>query len=101
MGAFGSTDAKNRVHPTQKPIKLCEWFIEKYSNASESIIDLYGGSGSTLIACEQLDRTCYMMELDPKYCDVILQRYINLTGTSEDVYRLNADGTKTKYADLT
>lgn len=80
MGAFGSTDAKNRVHPTQKPIKLCEWFIEKYSNASESIIDLYGGSGSTLIACEQLDRTCYMMELDEKYCDVIIKRWENLTG---------------------
>ena len=80
MGAFGSTDAKNRVHPTQKPIKLCEWFIEKYSNASESIIDLYGGSGSTLIACEQLDRTCYMMELDPKYVDVIIDRWEQFTG---------------------
>ena len=66
-----------------------------------SRFDLFGGSGSTLIACEQLNRTCYMMELDPKYCDVILQRYINLTGRSEDVYRINADGTKTKYSDLT
>ena len=66
-----------------------------------SRFDLYGGSGSTLIACEQLDRTRYMMELDTKQCDVILQRYINLIGTSEDVYRLNADGTKTKYSDLT
>lgn len=80
MGAFGSADARNRVHPTQKPIKLCEWFIEKYSNASEAIIDLYGGSGSTLIACEQLDRICYMMELDPKYCDVIIKRWESLTG---------------------
>ena len=80
MGAFGSADAKNRVHPTQKPIKLCEWFIEKYSNAGEAIIDLYGGSGSTLIACEQLDRTCYMMELDPKYCDVIIKRWEKFTG---------------------
>ena len=89
-----------RYHPTQKPIKLAEWFLKRYSKDGHIIVDLFGGSGSTLIACEQLDRTCYMMELDPKYCDVILQRYINLTGTSEDVYRLNADGTKTKYADL-
>lgn len=61
---------------------------------------MFGGSGSTLIACEQLERTCYMMELDPKYCDVIIKRYINLKGSSEDVYRLNADGTKTKYSEL-
>ena len=89
MGAFGSADAKNRVHPTQKPIKLCEWFIEKYSNAGEAIIDLYGGSGSTLIACEQLDRTCYMMELDPKYCDVIIKRWEKFTG--EKAVLLNDD----------
>ena len=44
------------------------------------ILDLFGGSGSTLIACEQLDRTCYMMELDPRYCDVIIKRWENLTG---------------------
>ena len=44
------------------------------------IVDLFGGSGSTLIACEQLDRTCYMMELDPKYCDVIIKRWETLTG---------------------
>ena len=89
MGAFGSADAKNRVHPTQKPIKLCEWFIEKYSNAGEAIIDLYGGSGSTLIACEQLNRTCYMMELDPKYCDVIIKRWEKFTG--EKAVLLNDD----------
>ena len=102
-GVFGTEQEfdHKRYHPTQKPIKLAQWFLKRYSKDGHIIIDLFGGSGSTLIACEQLDRTCYMMELDPKYCDVILQRYINLTGTSEDVYRLNADGTKTKYADLT
>lgn len=88
-------------HATPKPLKICERGIVTSTKAGEIVLDLFGGSGSTLIACEQLNRTCYMMELDPKYCDVILQRYINLTGTSEDVYRLNADGTKTKYADLT
>ena len=90
----------NYVHPTQKPVALCARALKNHMDV-ENVVDLFGGSGSTLIACEQLDRTCYMMELDPKYCDVILQRYINLTGTSEDVYKLNADGTKTKYADLT
>ena len=91
---------KNTVHPTMKPIELIGMALQDQPK-KKIVYDGFGGSGSTLIACEQLDRTCYMMELDPKYCDVILQRYINLTGTSEDVYRINADGTKTKYADLT
>ena len=65
------------------------------------MLDQFGGTGTTLIACEQLDRTCYMMELDPRYVQVILERYIAFKGTSEDVYRINADGTKTKYADIT
>lgn len=69
-----------RYHPTQKPIKLCEWFIVKYSDDNNSILDLFGGSGSTLIACEQLNRKCYMMELDPHYIDVIIQRWENFTG---------------------
>ena len=91
---------KNTVHPTMKPLELIGMALQDQPK-KKIVYDGFGGSGSTLIACEQLDRICYMMELDPKYCDVILQRYINLTGTSEDVYRLNADGTKTKYADLT
>lgn len=101
-GVFGTEQEfdHKRYHPTQKPIKLVEWFLKRYSKDGHIVIDLFGGSGSTLIACEQLNRTCYMMELDPKYCDVILKRYINLKGSSEDVYRLNADGTKTKYSEL-
>ena len=98
-----ASEKKNRVHPTQKPVKLFAEIVKKFdkNNNFKTVLDLFGGSGSTLIACEQMNRTCFTMELDPKYCDVILQRYINLTGTSENVYRLNADGTKTKYADLT
>lgn len=69
-----------RYHPTQKPIKLVEWFLKRYSKDGHIIIDLFGGSGSTLIACEQLNRTCYMMELDPKYCDVIVKRWETFTG---------------------
>lgn len=95
---IGKKDNDNELSYS-KPVELCAKYIQLYGK--NNILDLFGGSGSTLIACEQLGRTCYMMELDPKYCDVILQRYINLKGTSEDVYRLNADGTKTKYTDLT
>lgn len=71
---------KKRHHPTQKPTALVQWFLDRYSKEKQSIIDLFGGSGSTLIACEQLNRKCYMMELDEHYCDVIIQRWENLTG---------------------
>ena len=75
---------ENKVHPTQKPIELLRWCIEDIAERNmervNTVLDLFGGSGSTLIACEQLDRTCYMMELDEKYCDVIIKRWENLTG---------------------
>ena len=67
-------------HATPKPIALCSRAIKSSSRENETVLDVFGGSGSTLIACEQLNRKCYMMELDPKYCDVILQRWENLTG---------------------
>ena len=81
-GVFGTEQEfdHKRYHPTQKPIKLCSWFLQRYSNDCNSILDLFGGSGSTLIACEQLNRKCYMMELDPHYVDVIIQRWENFTG---------------------
>jgi len=69
-----------RHHPTQKPIELSVWFIDKYSEKDWTIVDLFLGSGSTLIACEKLNRKCYGMELDPKYCDVIIQRWQDYTG---------------------
>jgi len=65
------------AHPTQKPIDVIARAINNSSNVNGVILDLFGGSGSTLIACEQLERTCYMMEIDPKYCDVIRKRYEN------------------------
>ena len=67
-------------HATPKPLKICERGIVTSTKVGEIVLDLFGGSGSTLIACEQLDRTCYMMELDPKYCDVIIKRWEILTG---------------------
>jgi len=71
---------ETRVHPTQKPVELAAWFIGRFSKPNNLIVDLFGGSGSTLIACEQTGRTCFMMELDPKYCDVIIARWEKLTG---------------------
>jgi len=66
-------------HPTQKPIALMEWCIEK-AKAGDTVLDPFGGSGSTLIACEKLQRRCFMMELDPAYCDVIIERWEKYTG---------------------
>ncbi len=71
---------KNDLHPTMKPIELCAKAIENSSKQGQSVLDLFGGSGSTLIACEQLNRNCFMMELDEKYCEVICQRWEKLTG---------------------
>lgn len=67
-------------HATPKPLKICERGIVSSTREGDIVLDLFGGSGSTLIACEQLDRTCYMMELDPKYCDVIIKRWETFTG---------------------
>ncbi len=71
-------DGVNKLHPTQKPVELAAKAIKNHS--AGLVVDLFGGSGSTLIACEQLNRTCNMMELDPKYCDVIVRRWENFTG---------------------
>lgn len=88
---------KNTVHPTMKPIELIAMALGDNKD-KEIVYDGFGGSGSTLIACEQLNRNCYMMELDEHYASVIIERYINFTGN--DVYRLNPDGTKTNWRDI-
>ena len=71
-------DDGKRIHPTQKPISLCSYFINKFSDEENIIIDLFLGSGSTIVASHQLYRKCYGMELDPKYCQVIIDRMIKL-----------------------
>ena len=68
-------EARNRVHPTQKPTSLIIDVIEQWGKGVNIIVDMYGGSGSTLIACEKTDRKCRMIELDPHYCDVIRRRW--------------------------
>ena len=86
-----SANREEKVHPTQKPIELLRWCIEDIAERNmesvDTILDLFGGSGSTLIACEQLGRKCFMMELDPHYVDVIIERWENLTG--EKAVKLN------------
>lgn len=86
-GVFGTEKEfdKKRVHPTQKPVALVEWFFEKWGNGLNIIADLYGGSGSTLIACEKTARRALLMELDPKYCDVIIKRWQDFTGKTAEL----------------
>jgi len=81
---IGKKDTDNKLSYS-KPVELCAKYIKLYGK--ENILDLFGGSGSTLIACEQLNRKCYMMELDPHYIDVIIQRWENFTG--EKAIKLN------------
>lgn len=71
---------KSKEHPTMKPIKLLTEILMNATQKGDSVLDNFGGSGSTLIACEQTGRKCYMMELDPHYVDVIIERWENLTG---------------------
>lgn len=71
---------ETKVHPTMKPVELCQRAIENSSDINGIVLDLFGGSGSTLIACEKTSRDCRMMELDPKYCDVIIKRWQDFTG---------------------
>jgi DNA modification methylase len=74
---------KNELHPTMKPILLCEKAINDASKLNDIVLDLFLGSGSTMVASQQLKRKCYGMELDPKYCDVIVKRMIKLDPTLE------------------
>jgi DNA modification methylase len=75
---------EERVHPTQKPLELIDLFINKFSEKNNIILDLFGGSGSTLISCEQTQRQCRMMEIDPYYCSVIIERWETFTGQTHD-----------------
>jgi len=70
----------NKEHPTMKPVKLLARLIRNSSNVGDSVLDLFGGSGSTMMACEQIGRKCYMCEMDPHYCDVIIERWEQMTG---------------------
>lgn len=90
---------KNGDHPTMKPIPLVAYPIKNSSMANSIVLDPFGGSGSTLIACEQTGRVCRTIELDEKYCDVIVKRFIEQVGGSDNVYVIR-DGQTIAYADL-
>lgn len=82
-GLFGHSkrdDGDKKVHPSMKPVKLIVDIFERWCGGLVSVVDLYGGSGSTLIACEKTNRKCFMMELDPHYCDVIISRWERYSG---------------------
>ena len=91
---------KNTDHPTMKPIPLLAYAITNSSMSNTLVLDPFGGSGSTLIACEQTDRSCATIELDEKFCDVIVNRYIELVGTAEKVSVLR-NGQTFSYEEVT
>ena len=90
---------RNENHPTSKPLDLLSYPIRNSSQENAIVIDTFGGSGSTLMACEQTNRICFTMELDEKYASVILRRYVEDTGDAENVYVLRGDN-RIPYADL-
>lgn len=90
---------KNGEHPTMKPVPLLCYPIKNSSQVNGIVMDLFGGSGSTLIACEQIDRICHTLELDPKYATVIVKRYIEQAGSEEDVYVLR-EGEKVPFKEV-
>lgn len=90
---------KNSNHPTSKPLDLLAYPIKNSTQANAIVIDTFGGSGSTLMACEQMNRICYTMELDEKYASVILRRYVEDTNDSENVYVIR-NGERIPYSSL-
>lgn len=90
---------KNTDHPTMKPIPLLAYPIQNSSMSNTLVLDPFGGSGSTLIACEQTDRDCYTIELDEKYCDVIVKRYIEQVGSADSVF-VERDGKTYTFEEL-
>ena len=90
---------RNANHPTSKPLDLLSYPIGNSTQANGVVIDTFGGSGSTLMACEQMNRICYTMELDEKYASVILRRYVEDTGNAEGVYVIR-NGKQIAYSEL-
>ncbi len=90
---------KNGEHPTMKPLPLLAYPIQNSSMSNTLVLDPFGGSGSTLIACEQTDRSCYTIELDEKYCDVIVKRFIDQVGSADNV-RVLREGIALSYSEL-
>ena len=90
---------KSDLHPTMKSLPLIAYPVKNSSAPNGIVLDCFGGSGSTLVVCEQTDRICYMMELDPKYASVILRRYVEFKGLSDGV-TVERDGKTFSYNEL-
>ena len=90
---------KNTIHPTMKPLGLLSMPMKYSSKPGDLVVDLFGGSGSTLMTSEQMGRTCYTMDLDPVYCDAIVNRYKAYQEDSSDIYLIR-DGKKISYEDI-
>lgn len=87
---------KSKIHPTMKSLPLIAYPVKNSSQPNEIVLDSFGGSGSTLITCEQTDRICYTLELDPKYASAIVKRYIETVGNGDEVYLIR-NGEKIPY----
>jgi DNA modification methylase len=94
---FYDKPLKSDLHPTMKPVALLAEAINNSSKSEDIIIDCFAGSGSTLVACEQTGRIAYLCEIDQKYCDVIVKRYITFKRSPDGVYRITPDGTQVSY----
>ena len=89
----------NDIHPTMKPVKLFGRLVKNSSKRNDIVLDLFGGSGTTIVACEQLNRRAYLMELDPAYVDACVQRYIRFKESDNDVFLLR-DGKMIPYSEV-
>jgi len=79
------------MHPTQKPVEIDERVLENFTQIWDNVLDLFWWSWSNLLACEKLNRKCYMMELDPKYVTVIIKRFYEVTGWKKQIKCINRD----------
>ena len=86
-GMIREGEHEKRVHPTQKPVRMLGDILKDFTQENDNVLDVFGGSGSTLIACEKLNRKCLMMELDEHYCEVIIQRWEQLTGKTAELVK--------------
>lgn len=92
--------ARNDVHPTMKPVPLFDYLMKNNTKGGDIVLDLFSGSGTTMVAAEQNGRVAYCMEFDPKYADVIIKRYIELVGSDAEVFLETEDGDKIPWSEI-
>lgn len=90
----------SKLHPTMKPLVVLGYLIKNSSHPTDNVLDLFGGSGSTMMACEELNRKCFMLELDPRYVDVIIRRYGELTHWDTPIYKVTEQGSRVVREDV-